>query len=51
MIWLLSILSSLFLVEIEIGVIAFVVTLILIVIAVIVKIVKNRKLQRKNSDR
>lgn len=43
----LAILSSVFLVEIEIGVLAFVSTLIIIAIAVIVKIIKNKKLGKK----
>ena len=50
MISLMSILYGLFLVEIEIGVLAFVVTLITVVIAVILKIIKNKNLQNKNSD-
>ena len=40
----LAILFSVFLVEVEIGVLAFISTIIIIVIAVIVKIIKNKKL-------
>ena len=43
----LTILSSVFLVEIEIGVLAFISTITIIVIAVIVKIIKNKKLGKK----
>ena len=46
----LSILSTLFLVEIEIGVIAFIATLIIIIIAVIVKIIKNKRLTKNKTD-
>ncbi len=42
-----AILSSVFLVEIEIGVLAFVSTIIIIAMAVIVKIIKNKKLGKK----
>jgi len=45
----LAILSLVFLVEIEIGVLAFVSTIIIIAIAVIVKIIKNNKLGKKES--
>ncbi|NIP91764.1 MAG: hypothetical protein GTN35_05150 [Nitrososphaeria archaeon] len=51
MFWFLSILSTLFLAEIEIGVIAFVVTLIIIIVAVIVKIIKNKQLEKNGTDR
>lgn len=43
----LAILSSIFLVEIEIGVLAFISTIIIIATAVIVKIIKNKKLGKK----
>jgi len=43
----LAILSSVFLVEIEIGVLAFVSTIIIIAIAIIVKIIKNKKSGKK----
>ncbi|MGD8708217.1 MAG: hypothetical protein PVI88_06000 [Nitrosopumilaceae archaeon] len=43
----LAILSSVFLVEIEIGVLAFIATIIIISIAVIVKIIKNKKLEKE----
>ena len=46
----LSILATLFLLEIEIGVIAFVATLIIVIIAVIVKVIKNKKLEKNKSD-
>lgn len=41
--------SSFFLVTIEIGALAFIITAIVIAIAVIVKIIKNKKLQKNNS--
>lgn len=49
--WVLSILSSIFLLEIEIGVLAFIITLIIIIIAVILKIIKNKKLEKNKTDR
>ena len=48
--WVLSILSSLFLFEIEIGVLAFITTAIIIIIAVIVKIIKNKKTEKNKTD-
>ena len=45
----LVILSSLFLTTIEIGVIAFVITAATIGIAVLVKLIKNKKLQKNRS--
>ncbi|MFZ8908976.1 MAG: hypothetical protein ACO2Y5_06730 [Nitrosopumilaceae archaeon] len=44
-----ALLSSIFLFEIEIGVIAFIVTLSAIIIAVIVKVIKNKKLEKNES--
>ena len=49
--WFQSILTSLFLLEIEIGVLAFIVTLIIVIVAVIVKIIKNKKLEKNKTDR
>ena len=43
----LALFSSVFLVEIEIGVLAFIATIIIISIAVIVKIIKNKKIEKK----
>ncbi|MEJ2260242.1 MAG: hypothetical protein P8X83_01085 [Nitrosopumilaceae archaeon] len=43
----LTILSSVFLIDIEIGVLAFIATIIIISIAVIVKIIKNKKLKKQ----
>jgi ABC-type protease/lipase transport system fused ATPase/permease subunit len=43
----LTILSSVFLIDIEIGVLAFIATIIIISIAVIVKIIKNKKLEKQ----
>ncbi len=45
---LLFFLSDIFLYTIEIGVLAFIATIIVIAIAVIVKILKNKKLDKKN---
>ena len=45
----LAFLSSIFLFEIEIGVIVFIVTLFAIIVAVIVKVIKNKKLERTKS--
>jgi len=45
----LAIFASLFLVTIEIGVLAFIITATVIAIAVIVKIIKNRRLQKNTS--
>jgi hypothetical protein len=47
--YFLAILSSVFLVEIEIGVFAFIATIIIIALAVVVKIIKNKKLEKKQS--
>jgi|GEM_PF-6333785 len=45
----LAIFSSLFLVTIEIGVLAFIITAAVITIAVIVKIIKNKRSQKNPS--
>ena len=47
----LSILATLFLLEIEIRVIDFVATLIIVIIAIIVKVIKNKKLEKNKSDK
>lgn len=47
--FLLSILSSFFLVEIEIGLLAFISTIVIIGVAVIVKIIKNKKIEKNHS--
>ncbi|MFZ9006314.1 MAG: hypothetical protein ACO293_06005 [Nitrosopumilaceae archaeon] len=48
-IFFLALLSSIFLFEIEIGVIAFIVTLAAIIVAVIVKVIKNKKFEKNKS--
>jgi len=45
----LFLLSNVFLLTIEIGVIAFLVTIVVIMIAVIIKIIKNKKLDKTKS--
>ncbi|MBA4462794.1 MAG: hypothetical protein H2B01_01235 [Nitrosopumilaceae archaeon] len=49
MFFFLAFLSSIFLFEIEIGVIAFIVTLVAIIVAIVVKVMKNKKLERTKS--
>ncbi len=49
MIFFLSLFSNVFLFTIEIGVLAFIVTITAIAIAVIIKIIKNKKLEKTKS--
>jgi len=44
-----ALLSSMILITIEIGLLAFIVTIIVITVAVIVKIIKNKKLPKSTS--
>jgi len=48
-VFFLALFSSMFLVTIEIGVLAFVITVAVISIAVIIKIIKNKKLQKNRT--
>jgi ABC-type protease/lipase transport system fused ATPase/permease subunit len=48
-IFFLAFISKIFLFTIEIGVLAFIATIIVIVIAVIIKIIKNKQLEKTKS--
>jgi hypothetical protein len=49
MIFFFALFSNLFLLTIEIGLLAFIATIIIIMIAVIIKIIKNKQLEKNES--